>query len=56
MIKSITIKVNEEENVELEMNDHILRFYKKETNRKKVTRKGLINFFSNFVRKMNVFL
>lgn len=50
MVKSITIKL-EDEDVFLDVDDSLIRFYKKEANRKKVTEKGLIKFFSNIIKK-----
>ena len=50
MVKSITIKL-EDEDVFLDVDDSLIRFYEKEANRKKVTEKGLIKFFSNIIKK-----
>lgn len=50
MIKLVTIKIDDED-VEIDVDQSMLSFYKKETNHKKVTKKGLIKFLSNIVKR-----
>jgi hypothetical protein len=45
----VTIKIDDGVE-ELEINQHMLDFYKKETGKRKVTEKGLVKFFTNFIQ------
>jgi hypothetical protein len=49
--KKVIVKVRENETsvVEVEVDDHFIEFYKKETGRSKVTQKGLSKFLNHLV-------
>ena len=52
MSKTIVIS-DGEETTEIELDVKLLDFYKKETQKTKVTQKGLIKFFSNMLNLRN---
>lgn len=49
-IKKIKIHDEDMSIVEVEIDNHFLEFYKKETGRVHITEKGLSNFIENLVR------
>jgi hypothetical protein len=52
MRKFTTINLNDDE---IEVNKELIEVYKKNTNKKRITKKGMENYFNALIEKMKTF-